>query len=333
MKCLAPLSVAVALAACNPGNPIGAGPIAPAPVASPPAAEAPPVDVATAAVEEQPGPAANKPPEDPVEFTAPDGMRTYYIVLLKRGPKWSAERTPENAALGRGHMQYIAEQAKAGTLRVAGPFLGQTDADDYAGIYIYNVGSLEQAKALVGKDPAVAAGRFEPVYLVWMASKGLRVNPLTTDPTKPPTAATCTGDRHKDFDFWLGDWQVKNTKGEIVGTNIIEKSQSGCVLTEHWTSAKGSTGTSINYFDPARKVWLQTWVDSRGGVINLEGAMEEGAMKLGGSYTKADGKSTLLRGSWTPQPDGKVRQVFEESTDGGLTWTPWFDGTYERHPD
>lgn len=321
MKRLVVPSVALALAACNPGSPVTPGAHAPIVVAP----DAPVEPAAPPAV-------VDAPPEDPDSFVAPDGMRTYYIVMLRRGPKWSAEQTPENLELGRGHMAYIGEQAKAGHLRVAGPFLGQTDPNDYAGIYIYDVGSLAQAQALVQKDPAVAAGRFVPEFLVWMAASG-----LTTDFDKKaakaaadPRPPTCTGERHRDFDFWLGSWNVTNPKGEVVGTNRIEKAERGCALLEHWSSAKGGTGTSITYYDPARKVWLQTWVDGTGSVINLEGGLEEGAMRLGGTYTKLDGTSTLLRGAWTPLAGGKVRQLFEESKDGGLSWEPWFDGTYQR---
>jgi hypothetical protein len=33
---------------------------------------------------------------------------------------------------------------------------------------------------------------------------------------------------------------------------------------------------------------------------------------------------------WTPLPDGRVRQHFKESSDGGKTWTDWFDGYYSK---
>jgi hypothetical protein len=37
-----------------------------------------------------------------------------------------------------------------------------------------------------------------------------------------------------------------------------------------------------------------------------------------------------FRGLWTPLPDGRVRQFFEQSNDGGETWVPWFEGFYTR---
>jgi hypothetical protein len=34
--------------------------------------------------------------------------------------------------------------------------------------------------------------------------------------------------------------------------------------------------------------------------------------------------------TWTPQPDGRVRQFWETSSDGGQTWNAAFDGLYVR---
>ncbi len=37
-----------------------------------------------------------------------------------------------------------------------------------------------------------------------------------------------------------------------------------------------------------------------------------------------------FRGTWTPLEDGRVRQFFEQSVDGGENWSPWFEGFYSR---
>ena len=44
----------------------------------------------------------------------------------------------------------------------------------------------------------------------------------------------------------------------------------------------------------------------------------------------AKGARYLTRGTWTPNPDGSVRQQFEISTDEGKTWQLNFDGLYRR---
>ena len=58
-------------------------------------------------------------------------------------------------------------------------------------------------------------------------------------------------DEFKEFDFWLGQWDVHLENGTYAGKNNIEKSQAGCALIENWLGAAGNPGISINYFDVA----------------------------------------------------------------------------------
>lgn len=137
-------------------------------------------------------------------------------------------------------------------------------------------------------------------------------------------------ERFREFDFWIGHWEVKNAQGQVAGTNMIEKAQQGCMLVERWTGSSGGTGTSINYYDASKDKWVQVWVSALGGIIDIEGGLEDGKMVLVGTLVGQEGTPTPFRGIWTPLPDGRVRQFFEQSTDDGKTWTPWFDGYYTR---
>src|SRR5262245_9787030 len=56
---------------------------------------------------------------------------------------------------------------------------------------------------------------------------------------------------YSQFDYWVGDWEVRNPQGQIVGYNTIQKVVDGCVILENWTSASGSSGKSINYYNSA----------------------------------------------------------------------------------
>ncbi len=136
-------------------------------------------------------------------------------------------------------------------------------------------------------------------------------------------------DRFRQFDFWIGHWEVTGAKGQVAGTNKIEKAENGCMLLEQWTGASGGTGTSMNYYDTAKGKWVQVWVAAAGYTIHIEGGLEDGKMVLTGELTAGD-TATPFRGTWTPLSDGRVRQFFEQSTDEGKTWTPWFDGYYAR---
>jgi hypothetical protein len=139
----------------------------------------------------------------------------------------------------------------------------------------------------------------------------------------------CAGGEYRQFDFWLGSWEVKTSDGNVAGTNAIDSILNGCVLREQWWGARGMTGTSFNTYDPHAGTWHQTWVDDQGGFLLLSGALEEGAMVLRGEMLDDEGLVTH-RITWTPVADGQVRQLWEASRDGGATWSVVFDGLYAR---
>jgi len=149
---------------------------------------------------------------------------------------------------------------------------------------------------------------------------------LAQSPAAPP-AAPCDSARYREFDFWLGRWEVRTPDGKLAGTNRIERLPSGCVLQEHWTGAGGGYGTSLNFFDRATGQWHQLWVDGRGGVLRLSGGREGSAMVLRGTAPGPGGKAQQQRITWTPMPNGRVRQLWEASADGER-WQTSFDGTY-----
>lgn len=139
----------------------------------------------------------------------------------------------------------------------------------------------------------------------------------------------CTAPEHEQFDFWLGEWEVTNLAGEVVGTNTITSGVAGCAIHERWQGARGGTGVSLNAYDPRTESWHQTWVGSGGLVLRLEGGLDDGSMVLEGELPEGDG-TVRHRITWTPQGDGTVRQVWDTSTDGGRAWETGFDGTYRR---
>jgi hypothetical protein len=142
-------------------------------------------------------------------------------------------------------------------------------------------------------------------------------------------AAACDTLSHREFDFWLGQWQVKTLDGKVAGTNRIEREYDGCVLHEHYATARGYSGESLNLYDASRKVWHQTWVDTTGSLLLLEGGLRDGKMVLEGQTVAANAPATKHRITWTPNADGSVRQLWE-STDANGRWTTAFDGLYVR---
>lgn len=142
---------------------------------------------------------------------------------------------------------------------------------------------------------------------------------------------TCAGEAHRQFDFWIGTWDVFNPQGQLVGINTIERGLNGCVLHESWQSTRGThRGNSYNIYDRTTDRWHQTWVDNGGLVLLLDGRFENGAMVLRGTSRDARGQETLNRIAWTPFTRDSVQQLWETSTDGGQTWSVAFDGRYVR---
>jgi hypothetical protein len=127
-----------------------------------------------------------------------------------------------------------------------------------------------------------------------------------------------------DFDFWLGEWEVHDPEGNHVGRSSISAVFETGALAEAWRGDSGVEGRSLNSWDPERGCWHQTWIDSTGGILLLDGGVHEGAMVLTG--ITADARQRI---SWTPEGDG-VRQLWETSTDDGRSWEAAFDGRYTR---
>ena len=138
---------------------------------------------------------------------------------------------------------------------------------------------------------------------------------------------------YRQFDFWLGSWDVSLGGGPAVGRSTITSDLAGCVVREHWKTPV-EEGTSVNFYDPATRLWHQVWTADGGTVTHYQGSFRDGAMRLEAQgFGDADGISTLRRLTFTPNADGSVRQHFEQSTDGGATWATTFDGHYTRVPD
>ncbi len=110
----------------------------------------------------------------PTSAAKPFAMRMYVFVLLRRGPAWSAESTPESKRLFDGHMANIKAMAKAGELVLAGPFeTPQTETDGLAGLFVFDATTVEEVTPLLARDPAIAAGRLVPHLTLWYGPVGL----------------------------------------------------------------------------------------------------------------------------------------------------------------
>lgn len=100
------------------------------------------------------------------------GMKKYVLAILKSGENKTTDKKITDS-LFRGHMDNIIRLSNEGKLTVAGP-LGKNDKG-YRGIFIFNVATIEEARALVATDPAVQAKVFEIELYQWYGSAALPV--------------------------------------------------------------------------------------------------------------------------------------------------------------
>jgi tetratricopeptide (TPR) repeat protein len=136
---------------------------------------------------------------------------------------------------------------------------------------------------------------------------------------------------YRQFDFWVGEWNVFSPAGLQVGKSRIEKIVGDCIILENWTSGAGSDGKSFNKWNPQLERWEQFWASEGGETTFFFGHLE--------------GKNLVYKTDAFPQPDGtkqerrltffnlgpnEVRQFSEISSDGGKTYTTEYDFTYKR---
>ena len=169
-------------------------------------------------------------------------------------------------------------------------------------------------------------------FLVLTACLGAQEKKVVSQ-SPPPAPNHCAAPEFNQFDFWVGDWDVSSTADGIArGKSHISKEMGGCVVWENWTSL-GSPffGKSYNTYNPNLHRWEQYWVDNWAGVAFFSGHLVDGTM----DYFTEDipqPKGGMMRRHlqfFNISPD-QVRQLSQQSTDGGKTWKVEYDLTYKR---
>lgn len=99
-------------------------------------------------------------------------MTIYYIFLLRKGPAWRPDETPEVHRLQEEHLANLKRLGDMGKLVINGPLLDSfATSGEIRGIGVLKTASLAEAQELIGTDPMVRVGRLIFELHAWMIDK------------------------------------------------------------------------------------------------------------------------------------------------------------------
>jgi hypothetical protein len=129
------------------------------------------------------------------------------------------------------------------------------------------------------------------------------------------------------FNFWLGEWEAAWGENER-GTNRVERILEGRIVQENF-AAPDFTGMSVSAYDPERKLWCQTWVDSNGTYLDFTGGFVDDRMILTRDAI-VRGEACKQRMIWYDIHSDHFNWNWERSDDGGGTWRVLWQIRYTR---
>jgi tetratricopeptide (TPR) repeat protein len=142
-------------------------------------------------------------------------------------------------------------------------------------------------------------------------------------------AHVCDDPVYHGLDFWIGEWNV-SSGGIPAGTSSVQQTLNGCVILENWYGMSGYSGKSLNVYDAMDKQWHQHWIDSAAATIEFTGEAKEGELDYNAKVPQPDGKMQLQKMTFYKLSSNDVRQLGQQSDDGGKTWTTAYDLHYSR---
>ena len=167
-------------------------------------------------------------------------------------------------------------------------------------------------------DPDLASLHEDPRYKeIW----------LSVDKKKNPCMYSAEA---RQFDFFVGEWDAFNPQGRMDGTSVIQRIANGCGILENWKGAIGGEGKSLNFYDPQLGKWFEYWVGANGAPLRFSGIYQGGALRFEGEPSTQNGKKIITRLTFFNIDTNTVRQLAEQSDDGGKTWTVNYDYKYVR---
>lgn len=188
-----------------------------------------------------------------------------------------------------------------------------------------------RAQAREGESDMADGGNEVARRTVLQAAAGLMVAAGFINSGKATETAMAKGTgKPGDFDFLTGEWRIANRfleNGkwiEFPGEATVTSLHGGrASIEELRIPARDFAGTGIRTFDVERAVWLDYWVNAKGGVITppgVAGVLTDGVFAFISDDVDAEGKPIKVRGVWDEITGQSHRWHQGVSRDGGATW-------------
>lgn len=164
-------------------------------------------------------------------------------------------------------------------------------------------------------------------------------------------APACTTPEARQFDFWIGDWNIRNQHRNPgapedptwfdtgAATDRVYAILDGCAVVEHWMGRLSFAtiyGFSVRAYDPEKEKWVLVlyWPGPQGGSFGiLEGAFQHGRGAFFNDFTNTQGQHVDNRFTFSDITPSTFRWDSATSTDGMITWKPgWIMAFTRRDP-
>jgi hypothetical protein len=160
-------------------------------------------------------------------------------------------------------------------------------------------------------------GKHDGLAAASLLTMVLAVAAMAQEPDR--AAADCSQPEYQAVEFRLGSFIVTTGDGGRAGESSVESALGGCLLVEHWQGALGGHGRATIFYDRRQGLWHQHFVTDDGETLYLTGLRQGDSLVFTGA-NEFDMFVGVHRMTWSPLPGGRVRQFWELSTDGGVTW-------------
>jgi len=145
------------------------------------------------------------------------------------------------------------------------------------------------------------------------------------------TEASAVPGNSRQFDFWLGEWDLTWTDGGH-GENVITLELDSSVVHEAFNGQPSIQliGRSVSVFVHRENLWKQTWVDNQGGYLDFTGGLVDDRMLLSRAAVDLEGQPIIQRMVWYNITPDALDWNWERSKDNGTSWENLWQIHYQR---